>query len=138
MAKSTGLPADRKFTFKKDINPLIGTPEQVEQSDQDEPTPPPAAAAQPVEQPAPPRSKGGRPRGTVRKQKFTYYLRAEADEDITAITKGLVKHADTLLKDKGEAVDQALSFMRFCLEDTGSRPAFLEIYQRWKDTSAEQ
>lgn len=77
------------------------------------------------------RNKGGRPRGAIKKSKFTYYLPDSADGDITAIKKGLVKHADILLEDKGAVVEQALSFMRFGLESAGDRELFLELYQRW-------
>jgi len=93
----------------------------------------PASAPAPLEE-APARNKGGRPRNLVAKRKFTYYLKEDTDQTLAAIKKALVRHADLLVDDKGEVVDQALSLMRFSLENGPSREAFLQLYQHWLET----
>ncbi len=90
--------------------------------------------ASPEEPPA--RSKGGRPRNPVPKKKFTYYLKEDTDTTVASIKKSLVRHADILVDDKGEVVDQALALMRFSLEDAQSRAIFLSLYQRWRENGA--
>jgi len=95
----------------------------------------PASAPAPLEEaPSQVRNKGGRPRNLVAKRKFTYYLKEDTDQTLAAIKKALVRHADLLIDDKGEVVDQALSLMRFSLENGPSREAFLQLYQHWLET----
>jgi hypothetical protein len=95
-------------------------------------------AKQPVQHLAPPaeprstKDKGGRPRNVIPKKKFTYYLPDHSDEDIVAIKKALVRHADLLIDDKGDVVEQALGVMRYALEEEAVRKVFLEIYYKWK------
>lgn len=122
------MPVKRQNAFSRALKEAQQPPEAAPPPEQPTPLATPAPAAGAPEQV---RDRTGRPRSTVPKKKFTYYLDATSDEAITAIKKALVRHADVLLDDKGAVVEHALAVMRFGLEDPASRAAFLALYDRW-------